>query len=108
MPSFNSCVDIMINKLRQLADGKIEVPMKDILSSTALDVISKVSKIIITALIIPLLTLACVSRLEGYCNHIVSVYLSVGKISTLIILPADIKSYKNQNNNRILLKTFLF
>ena len=68
----------MINKLRQLADGKIEVPMKDILSSTTLDVISKVSKIIInfiTALIIPLLTFACEGGLEGYCNH--SVCLSV-------------------------------
>ena len=75
VPSFNSCVDIMINKLRQLANGKTEVPMKDILSSTTLDIISKVSKIIITALIIPLLPLACVDRLEGYCNH--SVCLSV-------------------------------
>ena len=75
VPSFNSCVDIMVNKLRPLADGKTEVPMKDILSSTTLEVISKVSKIIITALIIPLLTLACVGGLEGYCNH--SVCLSV-------------------------------
>ena len=75
VPSFNSCVDIMINKLRQLADGKTEVPMKDILSSTTMDVINEVSKIIITALIIPLLTLACVSGLEGHCNH--SVCLSV-------------------------------
>ena len=46
VPSFNSCVDVMINKLKPLADGKTEVPMKDILSNTTLDVISKVSEIL--------------------------------------------------------------
>ena len=35
-----------MNKLKPLADGKTEVPMKDILSNTTLDVISKVSEIL--------------------------------------------------------------
>ena len=42
LPLFNECVNTFIEKLRPLADGKTDVPMKEMFHETALDVISKV------------------------------------------------------------------
>ena len=42
IPKFNECVDTFVEKLRPLADGKTEVPMKEAFHEAALDVISKV------------------------------------------------------------------
>ena len=45
LPAFNKCVDVFINKLTPLADGKTPVPMKEHLAEVTLDVISKVENI---------------------------------------------------------------
>ena len=42
LPKFNECVDALLEKLRPLADGRTEVPMKEVFHEAALDVISKV------------------------------------------------------------------
>ena len=42
IPSFNSCVDQLLETLRPLADGKTAVSMKDHISDFTMDVISKV------------------------------------------------------------------
>ena len=42
LPIFNKCVNTFLEKLRPLADGKTEVPMKEAFHEVALDVISKV------------------------------------------------------------------
>ena len=45
LPKFNECFDALLEKLRPLADGRTEVPMKEVFHEAALDVISKVRKI---------------------------------------------------------------
>ena len=45
VPSFNECVDRLVAGLKPLADGRTSVPMTDQFSSVALDVISRVSNI---------------------------------------------------------------
>ena len=42
IPSFNTCVDQLLETLRPLADGETPVPMKDHISDLTMDVISKV------------------------------------------------------------------
>jgi len=42
VPSFNECVDRFLARLRPLADGKTQVPMKIEFTDLTLDVISKV------------------------------------------------------------------
>ena len=42
VPSFNECVDMFLERLRPLADGKTEVPMKEEFASLTLNIISKV------------------------------------------------------------------
>ena len=42
LPMFNEGVNTFLEKLRPLADGKTEVPMKEAFHEVALDVISKV------------------------------------------------------------------
>ena len=41
-PMFGECVDKFLDKLRPLADGRTQVPMKKHIHNAALDVISKV------------------------------------------------------------------
>ncbi len=43
LPSFNKCVDVLLDNIRPLADGKTDVPMKQHLAECTLYVISKVS-----------------------------------------------------------------
>ena len=43
IPSFNECVDQFLERLRPLADGKTQVPMKEEFSTLTLNVISKVN-----------------------------------------------------------------
>ena len=42
LPMFNECVNIFLEKLRPLADGKTEVSMKEAFHDVTLDAISKV------------------------------------------------------------------
>ena len=46
VPVFNECVDQFLKKLRPLADGQTQVPMKDEFSSLTLHIISKVWELI--------------------------------------------------------------
>ena len=41
-PMFGECVDMFLDKLKPLADGRTQVPMKKHIHNAALDVISKV------------------------------------------------------------------
>ena len=43
---FNECVNTFLERLKPLADGKTEVPMKEAFHNMALDVISKVYHIV--------------------------------------------------------------
>ena len=43
LPSFNECTDKLLDNIRPLADGRTTVPMKQHLAEVTLDVISKVS-----------------------------------------------------------------
>ena len=43
--SFNGCVDELVDNLKQLADGKTQVPMKEKMKNIALEVISKVNRL---------------------------------------------------------------
>ena len=44
IPSFNECVDQFLERLRPLADGETQVPMKEEFAILTLSIISKVNK----------------------------------------------------------------
>lgn len=44
IPSFNECVDQFLERLRPLADGRTQVPMKEELATLTLSIISKVNR----------------------------------------------------------------
>ena len=46
LPSFNKCVDVLLDSIRPLADGETDVPMKQHLAECTLYVISKVSSLV--------------------------------------------------------------
>ena len=50
IPSFNECVDQFLERLRPLADGKTQVPMKDEFATLTLSIISKVCMYIIDSM----------------------------------------------------------
>ena len=47
IPSFNECVDIFIGKLQGKADGEQQVSMKEAFSELTLDVIGKVTYVLL-------------------------------------------------------------